>query len=242
MTTSVGVALSEPGNDTEQVLRNADIAMYNAKAAGKARFVVFQTHMQEQLRERLRLEEDINRALERGEFFLEYQPVVDLDKRELLGVEALVRWNHPERGIIAPAKFLPMAESSGLADTLSAWVLRSACEHLAVWRKRFDSELRVSVNLTARAFENPVLGQRIGEILDEGSKKILLNLSDMDYIDSNGLGELVQAFKESQRKGASLRLLKPQDRVTKTLRLTNLLPMFQVYESEDEALKAFGAS
>ncbi|HUP63263.1 MAG TPA: anti-sigma factor antagonist [Thermoanaerobaculia bacterium] len=84
-----------------------------------------------------------------------------------------------------------------------------------------------------------VLPQVIGEILDNGGKKILLNLSDMEYIDSNGLGELVQAYKESQRKGASLRLLKPQDRVTKTLRLTNLLPMFAVYESEDEALKAF---
>ncbi|HJQ36315.1 MAG TPA: anti-sigma factor antagonist [Thermoanaerobaculia bacterium] len=86
-----------------------------------------------------------------------------------------------------------------------------------------------------------VLPQIIDEILDGGGKKILLNLSEMDYIDSNGLGELVQAFRDSQRRGASLRLLKPQDRVTKTLRLTNLLPMFQVYESEDEALKAFAA-
>ncbi len=86
-----------------------------------------------------------------------------------------------------------------------------------------------------------VLPQIIGDILDEGGKKILLNLSDMDYIDSNGLGELVQAFRESQRQGASLRLLKPQDRVAKTLRLTNLLPMFTVYETEEEALKAFSA-
>jgi len=87
-----------------------------------------------------------------------------------------------------------------------------------------------------------VLPQIIGEILDSGGKKILLNLSEMDYIDSNGLGELVQAFRDSQRRGASLRLLKPQDRVTKTLRLTNLLPMFQVYDSEDEAMKAFAAT
>jgi anti-anti-sigma factor len=85
-----------------------------------------------------------------------------------------------------------------------------------------------------------ILPRVVGEILTEGSKKILLNLSEMDYIDSNGLGELVQVYRESQRRGASLRLLKPQDRVTKTLRLTNLLPMFSVYESEDEAMKAFG--
>ncbi|HVE70404.1 MAG TPA: anti-sigma factor antagonist [Thermoanaerobaculia bacterium] len=84
-----------------------------------------------------------------------------------------------------------------------------------------------------------VLPAIIGEILGDGSKKILLNLSDMDYIDSNGLGELVQVFRESKRSGASLRLLKPHDRVAKTLRLTNLLPMFTVYETEEDALKAF---
>lgn len=87
-----------------------------------------------------------------------------------------------------------------------------------------------------------ILPRVIYEILAEGNKKILLNLADMDYIDSNGLGELVQASKEAKRHGASLRLLKPQDRVAKTLRLTNLLPLFSVYESEDEALQAFGTA
>ncbi len=87
-----------------------------------------------------------------------------------------------------------------------------------------------------------VLPQVINELLDEGYKKILLNLSDMDYIDSNGLGELVQSLKASKRYGASLHLLKPQDRVAKTLRLTNLLPMFNVYESESDALSAFASA
>ncbi|MFZ2490797.1 MAG: anti-sigma factor antagonist [Thermoanaerobaculia bacterium] len=82
----------------------------------------------------------------------------------------------------------------------------------------------------------------VNEILEEGGRKILLNLSEMDYIDSNGLGELVQSYRESQRHGASLRLLKPQDRVTKTLRLTNLLPMFSVYESEEEAIQSFASA
>jgi anti-sigma B factor antagonist len=86
-----------------------------------------------------------------------------------------------------------------------------------------------------------ILPRIIGEILQEGSKKILLNLSEMDYIDSNGLGELVHAYREAGRRGASLRLLKPQDRVAKTLRLTNLLPMFKVYETEKDALDAFEA-
>ena len=98
----------------------------------------------------------------------------------------------------------------------------------------FKGRLAVGVSDT-------LLPRVIDEILGDGSKKILLNLSDMDYIDSNGLGELVQAYRESQRRGASLRLLKPQERVTRTLRLTNLLPIFSVYDTEEEALKAFDA-
>ena len=96
----------------------------------------------------------------------------------------------------------------------------------------FEGRLAIGVGDT-------VLPQIISKILDEGYKKILLNLSDMDYIDSNGLGELVQSLKTSKRFGASLRLLKPQERVQKTLKLTNLLPMFSVYDSESEAMKAF---
>lgn len=97
----------------------------------------------------------------------------------------------------------------------------------------FEGRLAIGVSDT-------VLPRVIGEILQEGSKKILLNLSEMDYIDSNGLGELVQAYRESKRHGASLRLLKPQDRVAKTLRLTNLLPMFVVYDDEQQAIEEFG--
>jgi anti-sigma B factor antagonist len=98
----------------------------------------------------------------------------------------------------------------------------------------FNGRLAIGVSDT-------ILPRIIGEILNDGSKKILLNLSEMDYIDSNGLGELVQAYREAGRRGASLRLLKPQDRVAKTLRLTNLLPMFKVYESEEDAMGDFGA-
>jgi anti-sigma B factor antagonist len=108
-------------------------------------------------------------------------------------------------------------------------------------RKNSDVTIVDFKGRLAVGVSDALLPRVIDEILGEGSKKILLNLSDMDYIDSNGLGELVQAYRESQRRGASLRLLKPQDRVTKTLRLTNLLPIFSVYESEEEALRAFDA-
>jgi len=152
VTTSVGVALSEPGNDTEQVLRNADIAMYNAKSAGKARHVVFHARMQDQLRERLRLEDDFTQALVRNEFFLEFQPIVDLKTSELLGVEALVRWQHPEKGRLLPAQFIPLAEETGQIIALGRWVLDDACCRVQEWRKAVaaGSGLRVAVNISGR--------------------------------------------------------------------------------------------
>ncbi len=156
MAASIGIAFSQPDDDTEQLLRNADIAMYSAKAAGKARFVVFQPRMQEQLRERLRLEEDINRALERGEFFLEYQPVVDLAQRELLGIEALVRWNHPEQGLVMPGAFIPTAEESGQIIDLGRWVLTEACRSVKAWRDSIvaGDGLRVAVNISGRHLQH----------------------------------------------------------------------------------------
>jgi diguanylate cyclase (GGDEF)-like protein/PAS domain S-box-containing protein len=156
MAASIGIAYSQGSDDTEQLLRNADIAMYNAKAAGKARYVVFQPRMQEQLRERLRLEEDIKRALERGEFFVEYQPVIDLTHRELLGVEALVRWNHPEQGLIMPGAFIPTAEESGQITELGRWVLLEACRSVRAWRDSIvaGEGLRVAVNISGRHLQH----------------------------------------------------------------------------------------
>jgi len=132
-TTSIGIAYSEPHDDTERLLRNADIAMYRAKGAGKGRFVVFQQPMQEQLHERLRLVQDIDRAIDRNEFFLEFQPVVDLATRELLGVEALVRWQRAERGLLMPGEFIAVAEESGQIVELGKWVLADACRRICEW-------------------------------------------------------------------------------------------------------------
>ena len=131
----VGVALSTPESAAEELLSNADIAMYNAKAAGKDRYVMFAPEMQEALRERLRLEADIERALAHGEFFLEYQPVIELRTRTLLGVEALARWRHPERGVLMPKHFIHMAEESGHIIELGRFVLQRACED---WRRWCD--------------------------------------------------------------------------------------------------------
>ncbi len=149
---SIGVACSRPGDDTEQLLRNADIAMYNAKAAGKARLVVFEAHMQEQLHDRLRLEQDIDLALAHNEFFLEFQPVVDLTRRELLGVEALLRWRHPQRGIVMPGSFISIAEESGRIVEIGRRVLVDACTQIRTWSEAVAAGdgLRVAVNISGR--------------------------------------------------------------------------------------------
>ncbi len=151
-TASIGVACSQAGDDAEQLLRNADIAMYNAKAAGKACLVMFHPHMQEQLHDRLRLEQDIDMALARNEFFLEFQPVVDLTSRELLGVEALLRWNHPQRGVVMPAEFIPVAEESARIVELGRRVLVDACTQVRVFSESVAAGkgLRVAVNISGR--------------------------------------------------------------------------------------------
>jgi len=168
VTTSIGVALSERGDDTEHILRNADIAMYNAKSAGKGRHVVFHAHMQEQLRERVRLEDDLNRAFTQNEFFLEFQPIVDLKTAELLGVEALVRWQHPEQGRLLPGQFIPTAEETGQIVALGRWVLLDACCRVQNWRQTIaaGSGLRVAVNISGRHMQQADLVSDVRHALE----------------------------------------------------------------------------
>ena len=196
VTTSVGVALSEPGNDTEHVLRNADIAMYNAKAAGKARHVVFHAHMQEQLRERLRLEDDLNQAFVKNEFFLEFQPIIDLKTRELLGVEALVRWQHPVQGRLLPGQFIPMAEETGQIIALGRWVLLDACSRVQEWRKSVAAGdgLRVAVNISGRHLQQGDLVADVRHALESSGlepESLLIELTETTMM-HNSEGNLVR--------------------------------------------------
>jgi diguanylate cyclase (GGDEF)-like protein/PAS domain S-box-containing protein len=207
MAASIGIAFSQPGDDTEQLLRNADIAMYNAKAAGKARFVVFQPRMQEQLRERLRLEEDINRALERGEFFLEYQPVVDLDKRELLGVEALVRWNHPEQGLVMPGAFIAAAEESGQIIEIGRWVLAEACRAVKAWRDTIvaGDGLRVAVNVSGRHMQHADLVADVRAALESSGLEpgnLVIELTESTIMHNTEVN--LERFRELKSLGVRL--------------------------------------
>ena len=163
---SLGISLFPgDGEDPMTLLRKADTAMYRAKEAGRARFVVYDDEMSAGARERLALEAALRSGELEHQLELHYQPIVRSGSGEISGAEALVRWRHPEQGLLFPAAFLPVAEVSGASEVISDWVLRTACRTAAGWRRRFQSDLRISVNLTARAFENPLLADRIAAIL-----------------------------------------------------------------------------
>lgn len=165
---SVGVAFSNTAAGAEALLANADIAMYHAKTAGKNRYAVFESKMQDVLHARLRLEADIGRALEEREFFLEYQPIVDLGTGSLLGVEALVRWRHPQAGVLMPNQFIPIAEECGQIIKLGRWVLLEACCAVREWREVVagGAGLRVAVNISGRHLQHGSLLQDVAAALD----------------------------------------------------------------------------
>jgi diguanylate cyclase (GGDEF)-like protein len=158
LSASIGVALAEPGDlvDGERLIEDADAAMYRAKERGGARTELFDTAMREGAVEALAIEQELQRALEHGELRLFYQPYVDMATGELAGAEALVRWQHPERGLLTPDKFLHVAEESGLIVPMGAWVVREACGRLADWRARPSAgAMCLSVNLGARELTHP---------------------------------------------------------------------------------------
>jgi diguanylate cyclase (GGDEF)-like protein/PAS domain S-box-containing protein len=158
LSASIGVALAEPGDSVEaqRLIEDADAAMYRAKERGGARTELFDTAMREHAVESLAIEQQLQRALERDELRLYYQPAIDLATGELAGAEALVRWEHPERGLLEPDSFLRVAEETGLIVPLGAWVVEQAARQLAEWRARPEAAgLRLSVNLGARELTHP---------------------------------------------------------------------------------------
>jgi diguanylate cyclase (GGDEF)-like protein/PAS domain S-box-containing protein len=187
VSTSIGVALWMPGTAADELLSNADIAMYQAKAGGKGRYVVFEPRMQEALLDRLRLEADIVRALANGELLLHYQPVVTLDTRRLLGVEALLRWRHPARDLLTPKEFIQVAEESGHVIELGRWVLQQACADWHRWRRETGAspDLYVTVNVSARHLQQGDLVRDVDQALrdsglDAGS--LILELTEGTFM------------------------------------------------------------
>lgn len=169
-TPSIGVALG--GDDTERaedLLRDADLAMYRAKHAGKARYAVFEEGMNRRALDRLELEQDLRRALERGEFETYYQPKVSLQSGRVVGFEALLRWHHPDRGLLPPKEFVPLAEETGLIIPIGEWVLEEVCRQANEWQELYPDEVpaAVCVNLSTRQFREPDLPQTVARILEQ---------------------------------------------------------------------------
>jgi diguanylate cyclase (GGDEF)-like protein/PAS domain S-box-containing protein len=157
---SIGIAIAHQGyENADDLLRDADMAMYRAKAQGKARFALFDSGMHTRAVALLQLETDLRWAIERQEFELHYQPIVSLGTGKITGFEALVRWRHPERGLVSPCEFIPVAEETGWIVPIGAWVLETACGQLALWQAELgcDPPLTMSVNLSGKQFSQPDL-------------------------------------------------------------------------------------
>ncbi|MDK9720223.1 MAG: EAL domain-containing protein [Rhodospirillales bacterium] len=167
-TASIGLAVfPQDGFTALDLLKNADVAMYKAKDGGRNTYRFFDQSMNERAIERMVLEADLRSALERDEFFLVYQPNIDLGREKLVGVEALIRWRHPERGLVPPVEFIPLAEEIGLILPIGLWVFKEACRQTRQWLDQGYQIGHVAINLSARQFQDPMLIDKLKETLKE---------------------------------------------------------------------------
>ena len=211
VTASVGITLfPADGTDQDMLIRNADVAMYRAKDMGRNNYQFFTPEMNRRTREMLSMESELRRALERDEFVLHYQPKVSLKTGRLTGVEALLRWRHPERGLVPPGDFMPLLEETGLVVRAGDWVLRAVCRQLQVWEAAGLPSVPVAVNLSPRQFLAPNLAQSVRQVLDEHGiparlvevelteSSIMANTEDavrtLEYLQSIGLNIAIDDF------------------------------------------------
>lgn len=166
ITASAGVAFyPQDGEDVEQLIKNADTAMYKAKEMGKNQYVICSEEMKAQVVERIELTNSLYRALESKELMLYYQPQVSVESNTIVGVEALLRWHIPDRGMISPAVFIPLAEQTGLINPIGEWVLETACRQCKMWKDQGISALRMAVNVSVNQLHNPDFVQQVENVL-----------------------------------------------------------------------------
>jgi diguanylate cyclase (GGDEF)-like protein len=205
---SVGVAVgSGLYQRPEEILRDADTAMYRAKQLGKARYEVFDQAMHARVVDRLETERDLRRAVERREMFLQYQPIVSLETGAVRGFEALVRWRHPERGVIPPANFIPLAEETGLIIPVGMWVLGEACRQMRRWQGLYpaDGPLTISVNLSGRQFTQPDLPEQVEAVLREtGLDPRCLKLEITESVVMEDVGAATRTLERLRALGVEL--------------------------------------
>ncbi|HEY9577013.1 MAG TPA: diguanylate cyclase, partial [Pseudobacillus sp.] len=165
---SIGIALFPlNGEKADELLNKADAALYAVKERGRNGYVLFQAEMEEKSLERILLENEMRKAIQLEQFHIDYQPKMDLSKNEIIGMEALVRWHHPELGRIPPNKFIPLAEETGLILPIGEWVLRRGCEQNKEWQNKGYKPLKISVNMSVRQLAHPNIVEKIQEILKE---------------------------------------------------------------------------
>jgi predicted signal transduction protein with EAL and GGDEF domain len=198
---SIGVAPAAPGDGAEEVLRNADIAMHAAKAGGKASWIRFEPRMRAEVVNHARLGSELHSAIARRELFLLYQPVYDIASGRMSGAEALVRWRHPERGLVPPCDFIPVAERSGLIVPLGAWVLRAACRQLAAWRRELgdDAISGINVNVAARQLRDAHFVDEVAAVLaDTGlqPRDLIVEVTESSVLEGRQVQETLAALHE----------------------------------------------
>jgi diguanylate cyclase (GGDEF)-like protein len=205
---SIGIALSSSADDRpEDLLRFADVAMYRAKETGKGCYEVFYPGMHEQALERLRVETDLRRGLEREEFRVHYQPIVAVESSRIVEVEALLRWEHPERGLVPPGEFIPLAEETGLIVPLGRWVLREACRQARHWHEAHPHHppLAMSVNLSSRQLRQPGLVDDIAAALREtGLAPQYLQLEITEHVVMGNAPAMVSRLRRLKDLGVRL--------------------------------------
>jgi diguanylate cyclase (GGDEF)-like protein len=210
VTVSVGLVMAdERYTSAEDMVRDADTAMYCAKDRGKARCEIFDAPMLAAAEERLLIESDLRRAIERHELHVHYQPIVTLSDRQLNGFEALVRWQHPVRGLVSPDGFIPIAEETGLIVPIGLWVLREACRQMRAWDREFPecASLVVNVNLSARQCLHPTLLHDVADVLAEtGLEPHRLKLEITESLVLEGSEEVIEILKALRALGVQLGL------------------------------------
>lgn len=203
---SIGISLyPEGGRDVDTLMKNADTAMYRAKETGRNNYRFYTTAMDAQAFERLALEQDLRKAIDRNELFLHYQPQVNIQSGQIVGVEALLRWHHPTHGMLPPAKFIPLAEDTQLIIPIGEWVLRTACKQNKAWQRAGYPPMRVAVNLSASQFQQKNLVQLVAQILEEAQlEPKYLELEITETIAMQNVGQVIETLQELAKLGVEI--------------------------------------